>query len=137
MANAPAPSMTASGWIDDVVDKADTLLAYAYEAEQSQPSSMSIDAVCSLSWIFHTYGHDEVDLCMQLQLRLERYLKPYFDAVEVTATVKNTPEQELTGRTNIALGITVTDAGKDYTIGSLIEAADNKVVNLIKINNGT
>lgn len=137
MANASAPSMTAAGWIDDIVEKTDTLFGYAYQAQEAQPSSYSSDAVTSLAWIFHTYGDDHISLCMQLQMRLESYLGPYYDSVEVEASVKNSEEQELNGHTNISLRITVKENGKDYSVGSLIETANNKVLNLIHINNGT
>lgn len=137
MANASVPSMSAAGWIDDIVEKTDTLFGYAYQAQQDQPSSYSTDAVTSLSWIFHKYGHDHIALCLQLQMRLETYFAPYYDSVQVDATVDNTEEQELKGHTNISLRITVKENGKEYSIGSLIETANNKVLKLIRINNGT
>ena len=137
MANASAPSMSAAGWIEDIAEKTDTLFGYCYQAQKSQPSSFSEDAVCSLAWIFQEYGHDEISLCGQLQTRLEAYLKPYYDKVQVSAAVRNTEKQELEGKTNISLRVIVSENGKEYSLGSLIETADNKVLNLIMMNNGT
>lgn len=129
--------MSAAGWIDDIAEKTDTLFGYCYQAQKSQPNSYSDEAVCSLAWIFQQWGHDEVSLCMQLQNRLEQYFKPYYDTVQVSAAVRNSEQQELEGKTNISLRVMVTENGKEYSLGSLIETADNKVLNLILMNNGS
>lgn len=132
----PAPSLSASGWITNIVEKTDTLVAHFFAAEKSQNGSYVDEAVTSLAWIIQEYGHDPLSCATQLQRRIEGYLGRYFETANVLAEIDNTAEQEATGRTNIRLTMTVTQLGKEYSVASLVETANNKVVNIIKLNNG-
>jgi len=132
----PAPSLTAAGWITAIEEKADNLMAHFYEAEYSQNSSFVEGAVTSLSWITHTYGNDPLDLTTQTQQRLEAYLSRYFDTANVSASIDPTLYDSADARFGMKLIVTVTQAGKEYSLASLIETAGSKVKNIMSINNG-
>lgn len=131
-----APSLTAAGWITSIEEKADILTAQFYEAEYSQNSSFIEGAVTSLSWIVHQYGNDPLDLTTQLQQRLEAYYSRYFDTANVSASIDTTRYDDADARFAVKLIITVTQAGKEYSLASLIETAGSKVKNIMSINNG-
>lgn len=130
------PSLTAAGWVTAIEEKADLLMAQFYEAEYSQNSSYVEGAVTSLSWITHTYGNDPLDLTTQLQQRLEVYLGRYFDTANVSASIDQSRYADEDARFAVKLIVTVSQAGKEYSLASLIETAGSKVKNIMFINNG-
>lgn len=132
----PVPSLSANGWVTAITEKSDRLYAQFFVAEQSQSGSYEPSAVSSLPWIIQEYGHDPLDCTIQLKQRLELYLGRYYDTVNVFCTIDNDEVQEASGRYNIKLVTTLTQAGKEYSLGSLIETANSKVVNIMSINNG-
>ncbi len=124
------PTLSTSGWVTAVSEKADRLLAYFFEADGLQ-SSLYKERVYSLPFIISQYDGDPHAITREVQTKLSSYLLQYFDGVEVQAE----HEVDESSRINIKIYAKLSEKGKDYSLGKLVVLADNNISKVISLNN--
>lgn len=135
MPNNILPSLSSSGWVSEISEKAARLMAYFSTSESSQ-SYYYLGNVSSLPEIIKQYGNDDVQLKSVLQTRLQSYLIRYFDNVEIEVTItENTTTSEAYGL-NIQVDCTVTQDNETHSLGRLINTVNSSIMKIIEINNG-
>lgn len=135
MSTIPVPSLSFAGWIRSPAEKADALFSHFYESEKAQ-TVLYGDRVSNLQWIIEEYGSDIVNLTNKLRQGIEQYLSAYYDTVNVDITTNNNAEN-LNGNINITVYIDVTEDGKTYSFGKLLNITDSKIQKIIGLNNKT
>lgn len=126
------PSLSPKGWVRDAQNKADILLTNFYATDQLQ-SVLFQSQISSLPYIVRKYSHDPTQLCNQLQSALDAYFRRYYDAVAIEVTTSDTPEQELTGRHTYLIYAKVTDQGKEYVLGRLLQTQESRIYKYVRM----
>lgn len=124
------PTLSISGWVTTISEKADRLLAYFFEADGLQ-SSLYRDKVYSLPYIIKNFSGDAHAITQEVQSQLSMYLRGYFDNVEIQSDY----EIDENGKVNIKIYARLTEKGKDYSLGKLVVLADNNINKVINLNN--
>lgn len=132
---ATLPTLSSSGFVDDIAEKADRLTAYYFVSEASQ-SNLFLGNITSLTSQVQIHGHDENQLVQAIEGDLSRYFGPFFDLVDVTATAA-VPDPAEPGRLNLRVGVIVTEGGQQYSLGRLITVVNSKISKIVDINNNT
>ncbi len=128
------PSLTATGWLTELRERADSLLAYYLTSEASQ-THLYEGKITSLPYHIRTYGSDAVKLRSRVETDLINYFQRYFDSLDVRVST-DIPDQADPERINLRLDITVMDQEKRYSLGRLIKVQNSKVLDIFDINNG-
>ncbi len=124
------PTLSTSGWVTAISEKADRLLAYFFEADGLQSSIIS-QRVYSLPFILQQFKGDGYTISKEIQSKLSSYLSEYFDGVEVQTDFT----EATNGDIEIKIYANLTENGKDYSLGKLIVLADNNISKVIGLNN--
>lgn len=128
------PSLSVSGWIDEIGERADKLMAYYLTSDYSQ-SELYAGNVVSLQYHIEQHGSDEGALRTQVESDLRRYLERYFESADITVTTDRPIEGD-ENRIHLRLECFVVSGGQRYSLGKLITAVNSKVIDIIDINNG-
>lgn len=128
------PTLSASGWITGTQEKADFLLSHFYESDKFQ-SYLYGGNVSNLQYVIEQYGHDVTLLTQHLRSTLQVYLQRYYDSVNIDLTSVESQDSSQAGKIQLRLYCSVTENGKEYSFGRLIEAIDSKLERITKINN--
>lgn len=123
------PTLSTSGWVGAISEKADRLLAYFFEADGLQ-SALYRDKVYSLPMIIKEFDGDPYAITIKVQEKLTLYLFQYFDAVEVQSDY-----EVVDNKVNIKIYARLNEKGKDYSLGKLVVLADNNISKVINLNN--
>ncbi|MBE0438167.1 MAG: hypothetical protein IBX57_00170 [Gammaproteobacteria bacterium] len=134
MSNKKVPSLTTTGWLTEISDKADALMAYYITSEKSQ-SYVYSDSITSLPYHIAVFGDDLNKLETHVQRDLTTYFGRYFDKVEVTIEIKP-PLEEGADRYNLEIDAFVVENGFRYNLGRQIQVANKKVTKVFEVNNG-
>lgn len=129
------PSLTAAGWLSEIAERADALLAYYITSEHSQ-SYLYKGQITSLPYHIRRYGNEPVKLEQRVSSDLHKYLSRYFDKVEVEART-DIPDVDDPNRINLQLDCVIYSGEYRYSLGREIKVANNKVINVFKINNAS
>lgn len=129
----PVPSLSASGWIYGIMEKADKLAAYYFTSDHSQ-STLFANQIASLQYQIQQFGHSPFDLRRAMSTTLKTLLDKYFDGSEVEIDTE-TPLASDPNRIHVTVKITVIENDERYSFGRLIEAANGKVVSIVNLNN--
>lgn len=130
----PVPTLSSSGWVTEISEKADKLLSYFFTSEASQ-SLVYNGKITSLPAIVQLYGHNELELESAMTSMLRTYLERYFTKVEITVNV-TFPELSEDNRLDIKCAVTVYENNLSYELGHLIEVLDSSIQKIVKLNNG-
>lgn len=130
----PIPSLTSAGWVTSLPEKADSAVAYYFTSDKSQSRDTFGNNVTTLAQQIQQYGNDELSLTTFVTEQLQAYLSRYFDTVTVNVST-DIPSPIDPSRLNLTVGVIVTDDGKAYSLGRLIETLNGKVSKIIDINN--
>lgn len=126
----PIPSLSPSGWINSLAEKADLAFSHFVLAEYSQ-SFFNYSEVSSLPWILQRYQRNPSELKKQLQMQLVLYFKKYFYNCLAEVNILN----ENLNAYNLEIYVTVQDeTGNEISIGNLIDVMDSKVAKISKIS---
>lgn len=127
------PTLSARGWLSEISEKADALIAYYITSEHSQ-SYIYPHQVTSL--IYHVQQNTEEPerLERDVQLGLDRYLRRYFENVELVVAVKEIDNEP--NRVDIRIDCTITDNGYRYDLGRQIQIDGEQVKKVFDIVNG-
>lgn len=123
------PTLTTTGWVNDVVNKAVTLFDYFLASDHSQTEFFP-DRVSSLPWLVQQHGHAPRVLASSTQTQLQRFYGRYFDQafVEVNANDNNNME----GRYNLQINVAVEQDGKRHSLGRLIEVGESRILKVVE-----
>lgn len=130
----PVPTLSSSGWVTEISEKADRLMSYFFVSEASQ-SLVYAGRISSLPEIIQLHGHDELQLEAAMRDVLRTYLERYFTAVDITvkATIPGSSDDN---RIQISTQITVYENSLNYEVGHLIEVLNSTIQSIVKANNG-
>lgn len=124
------PTLSTSGWVSSISEKADHLLAYFFESDGLQ-SALYRDKVYSLPMIIKDFNGDGNAISKAVQESLHNYMYNYFDGIEV----QSDHSVDENGKVNIKIYARLTENGKDYSLGKLVVLADNNISKVIGLNN--
>ena len=127
------PTLSSSGWVSEVSEKADKAISYFFVSDHSQ-TALYPGNVSSLAYIVQQYGNDALALLSEMQRRVQTYMSHQFDEANVSVTLAAVTEPD-NGQINLKLLISVQENGKEYSIGRLIKALNSKVQEIINLNN--
>lgn len=125
---AKVPTLSASGWVGDVVSMATRLLDYFFASDYSQ-SHLYLDNITSFPYLVKVNGHRPEELKRDVKSTLTPYLSRYFDDVVVTASTTSLSKDD-TSRYNLTLDINVTLNGREVSLGRAIELGDGRIVKI-------
>lgn len=129
------PTMQAVGWVNDLANAADAILA-AFLTTNTSMSSLHREQNISMQYILKRTAGDMLNLEDQLQTHLQTKLQTIFGQ-NATAQVDIDPLDGKPDQFNIKFTGTVFDVeGRAYTVGKLVNFVDSKVVRITDINNG-
>lgn len=128
------PTLSSSGWVGEVGEKADKAMAYFFVSDYSQSVAFAGN-ITSLSYIVQQYGNDPLTLQSEMQRRVQTYMARIFNEATVEVSVTAANEEVDDGQLNINLKISVMDDGKRYSVARLIKTLNSKVQTIININN--
>lgn len=127
------PTLSSSGWVSEVSEKADKAISYFFVSDHSQ-TALYPGNVSSLAYIVQQYGNDALALLSEMQRRVQTYMGRQFDEANVSVTLAAVTEPD-NGQINLKLLISVKENGKEYSIGRLIKTLNSKVQEIINLNN--
>lgn len=127
------PSLSSSGWTEEISEKADKLMGYFLISEASQ-TSLYRGNVTSLVSILRLNSDDEYSLRTDVRDSLEAFLRRYFEEVDVTVTITENMD---TGKYGLDLEIEaiITEGGNRYSIGRLVSTVNASIMKIIDMNN--
>lgn len=123
--SVPVPTLTTSGWVDDVVSMSNHLMDHFIVAHHSQTHFYK-GHVASLPYLVQRYSKDPHRLAQQTQDTLYRYLSRYFDQVRVTAEPTGLNNQ--TVRYNIDIDAVLSDGRQGHSLGRLIAVGESSIL---------
>jgi len=132
--SAPVPTLSSSGWVVELAEKVDRLMAYFFVSDHSQ-SNIYEGHVVSLPYIVQSYGNDDSSIRTAIQQNLNVLLGRYFEQSTVDVTV-DLPTSDTDTRMTIRVDATVTDGRYRHSVGKLITTVNSRVVEIMDINNG-
>ena len=130
----PCPSLSSSGWVTSLAEKADLLISHIYTSDILQ-SSIYPNQVTNIQGIVEEFGHDPLTIVSGLRIALTSYLNRYYQSCDVEVTT-DAGITNLTNKIGITVYCTVVEEGKTYSFGKLISVVDSKIASIIKLNNG-
>jgi signal recognition particle subunit SEC65 len=130
--NAYLPLLTEEAWNNDSLSVLDGLIAHFYASDYSQ-TYIYKDQVASLAYlIYQNKDHDE--LRNAVSNTLERYVRRYFDEVDVKCEIIQ--DSENPGLYTIIISCIVIDnEGVEYSIAKAIKIKDSKLKSIVTVNN--
>lgn len=127
------PTLSSSGWVEELAEKADKLMSYFLIAEESQ-TSMYRGQITSLTSLLRLNSNDEYALRSDVRDSLEAYLRRYFDDVDVTVNITENADIGKHGL-DIELDVTIVEAGNRYSLGRLVSTVNASIMKIFKLNN--
>ena len=128
------PTLSSSGWVGEVSEKADKAISYFFVSDASQ-SQLYAGNVSSLAYIVQQYGNDSITLVSEMQRRVQTYMSHLFDEAHVDVSALPINAEADDGSINLRVVMTVKEDGKDYSVGRLIKTLKSKVQEIINLNN--
>jgi len=128
------PTMQAVGWVNDLSNTADAILA-AFLTTNTSMSVLHRLQNTSMQYILKETAGNMLNLEDRLQTALMEKLQPEFGQ-NATAVVTVDPLAGKPDQFNIRFTGTVYDEnGKAYSVGKLVKFQDSKIVNIAELNN--
>lgn len=125
MTTVSLASLSAKGWITDVPNVLDFLMAHFYESEYTQ-STLYYGKISNLQYLVQKYGGDPDQFVAGLTNTLQEYLGRYFpDGVKLEIT-HNANDADFDGgvKYNVTVKVQVTRDGQTYSIAETLKSLD-------------
>jgi hypothetical protein len=129
----PVPSLSANGWLVELTERADALMAYYLTSEYSQ-SYIYHGAITSLTYHIQQHGQAPDRLEEHVHRDLSRYFRRYFDDVQLEVTT-SIPDHEDPNRLNLTINAIIIEKGQRYSLGREVRTLNNRVVTVFNLNN--
>lgn len=131
----PVPTLSAQGWVRSSAEKADAILSHFYVSDKRQ-TSLYGDNVSNIQDIVQRCGHDIVALTQQLRMELSTYLSRYYDTANVDVRAQEITEAGIeTGTYTLGVYCLVTEDGKQFSFGKLLQISNSKLEKVFSLNN--
>lgn len=128
MAANKVPSLSAAGWLTELAERADALMAYYLTSEHSQ-SYIYRDNITSLPYHIKQHGANPSRLESVVETDLLTYFRRHFEDAEISASTDN-PDPDDPERINLTLDCVIIENGKRYSLGREIRSEDNRVIEI-------
>lgn len=129
----PAPSLSTLGFIFDSSNKFDQLMAHVFASEAKQ-SYLYAGSITSLpDMIQKVDGRQQADMSQRLRQGFYNFFNRYYQDVGVDVQI--TRIDESSQAVDFKLTITVTEAMSQLQYGYLIQTAQKKLQQIVKLNN--
>lgn len=125
MTTVSLASLSAKGWISDVPNILDYLMAHFYESEYTQ-STLYAGQISNLQYLVQKYGGDPNQFVAALTNTLQVYIGRYFpDGVSLEIT-HNADDADFDGgvKYNVTVRVQVTRDGQTYSIAEVLKGLD-------------
>lgn len=130
----PVPTLSLSGWVNEIREKSDRLLSYFFYSDASQ-SNLYYGNVTSLPDIIKRFGNEKDRIDREMREAMYNYLKRYFDIVDIDVEV-TIPDDPTDDRMNLICRIAVGQNGIRYDFSKLVAIENSKIKEIIDRNNG-
>lgn len=131
---ATVPSLSPSGWLSNIGEKADLLFSHYLASDYSQTYCYERE-VSSLAKHIQLAGNNPLRLQTTIEDGLKRYFGRYFQATEVSV-MTHLPDPNDPDKINIRVDINVFENGYRYNLGKEIQTVKSKLIGVIDIVNG-
>jgi len=128
------PSLSSSGWLSEIAERADALMAYYVTSEYSQ-SYIYEKRITSLPYHVQQYGNDPLALESRVNSDLREYFLRYFENIDLTVKT-SVPDVDDPNRINLRVDCIIYDNGYRYSLGREIRTANKKVIAVFNASNG-
>ena len=125
---AKVPSLSSNGWLSEISERADALIAYYFTSDFSQ-SYIYQGQVTSLTYHIQNYSATPDRLENRIQSDLSAMLSRYFNNVDLACDVSELSEDQ-PDKLNVTIEGSLTDNGFKYDIGRAIRVENNRVTKI-------
>lgn len=125
------PTLSTSGWVNGVQEKADRLLSYFISSQFSQ-SYVYNGSISSLPYLIQKNGHSIGNLREDLTGKINQLYSSYFDNATVEVEIIPIDENN-SSLYNIRLSLVVAANGVNYSLGRLIEVSNSTIKKITDI----
>lgn len=132
MADNVLPTLSSSGWVESLSEKANRLFAYYFTSMKSQ-TALYGQSITSLQWTLQDCGHDMLKVKNSMQQSLQAYLNSYYDYVSVDVQIEEMEPD--TGNMLARVYATVQSNGVNYSFGKLIQEQEGILKPILDFNN--
>lgn len=135
--NPAVPTLSTLGWITNVAEKIDILLAHWVESDAEQ-DSIYAGKISNLQEIVQKYSDDPSSMANGIQRSLKTYLERYYPegvTIEVWTSDALDQSQVTEFRKNINVTIIFVVNGKSYKAPHLLSLIDSKFDSFVRLNN--
>lgn len=126
------PTLSSSGWIEEIPEKADRLLSYFFVSEHSQ-SAIFKGSITSLPHLIQAYGNDPSTLKSEVTRKLQNFLERYFDEAAIETEISNAEQPH--SRMDLEISVRLRDGGEGYSLARIVKTLNGKVEEFIRVNN--
>lgn len=135
MASNPLLTLSSKGLLTGVEERCDRLWAYFMTSNATQ-STLYLGSVKSLSSIIAQTSPDLDAMRSQIQGEVSNLFNSYFDSALASVTI-TTPSYDGSERYNIAIDLSISEKGKDYSLGRVLESINGVLQPILDTNNGS
>lgn len=128
MPKKQVPSLSANGWLTEISEKADALMAYYITSEHSQ-TYLYKGRITSLPHHIQKNGSEPTRLESTVENDLGDYFRRHFEDVEITVSAKPVSDKE-PNNINLTIDCIVVEGGERYSLGREIKVEDDRIVNI-------
>lgn len=128
------PTLSTFGYVTNVAEKVDFLLAHFVEADKLQ-STIYPDHVASLQWLLEENMGSMTSTVSAVQTAVQNYMNRYFDSSSVECTYEEENAEKSSSRILLTLSITVVQNGNEYHADKLMRVVEGRFKEFVKINN--
>lgn len=125
MVTKVVPTMSDRGFVTHPAEKADALLAYFFQDDETMHYLLS-GAVQNIQILMQRYGNDIPRLCQQFGEALTTRLQGSFDFVDVAVTSDDVTDGNPSGNITLKIQIKLVDGGQTYSIERLVRSVNSK-----------
>lgn len=126
------PTLSSSGWIEEIAEKADRVMTYFFVSEYSQSDSFKGN-ITSLPHLIQKFGNDPLTLKSEVSRKLQGLLERYFDEASVGTEITN--EDQAHSKMDLEVSVMLRDGGEAYSLARVIKTLNGKVEEFIRVNN--
>lgn len=130
MASNALPTLSTFGWVNATAEKADKLFSHFFASDALQ-SHVYRGNITSLPNLIQQYGNDPNAITNKMRQELSIYLGRYFDSVDVEVNYEMVDESLI----KLKVYARLTEKGKEYSLGKLLEVSGNTIKQIINLNN--
>lgn len=126
-------SLSENSWITSSSELADYLFSHIFLSDYNQ-TSIFPGHVCSLAHLIQRNINDISSMTLDIRNSVSKYLSNYFKDVNVD--VQSSLDENDKSAVNLTIAATfVDDEGKFFNLGRALTYTNNKIINIINLNN--